>query len=418
MRIIFLTLLLIAPVGAENAEHYLKLALENNARLAAERQLQSAAESDFRRESIFLESPELMLGFMNVPVRTFPALNRDSMSNLSVGVAQRIALPWESHYRKAAAEQRAASGSFNFALVKASLRYEVMEKLNAIRFYAERGKNLDAARKLINATLRVLAVPRKESRNIAGALLEAKAALATVENEIANNNYELEKAWLELEALCGQRLERIDAATLLSDWESFSPPKENSPEELKQSLIYKKAESELRAQQAMLSLSRSALFPEVKISAAYMFRQGVPGSSMSEDMVSISASTPLPAFYTLKNKHEIESQEKRLAAAEHMLAETERQLAAQVAAESTRLKSLLLSIQNYTKTILPAHDSAHRSHLANINLMGGSAAEALTAYRMYLSAGEERLKQIREANSARFRLEYLLAADKSNGEKP
>ncbi|HNN00318.1 MAG TPA: hypothetical protein PKG67_07670, partial [Turneriella sp.] len=101
---------------------------------------------------------------------------------------------------------------------------------------------------------------------------------------------------------------------------------------------------------------------------------------------------------------------------ERMLADTERQLGAQVAAETVRLKTLLASAENYARAILPAHSSAHRSHLANINLMGGSAAEALIAYRMYLTAGEERLRQIREAHSALFKIEYLRAQGVHNQE--
>lgn len=396
------------PLMAESSDYYIGLAFEHNARLSAERQLTAAADSDYRRESTFNENPELMVGVMNVPVNTFPAINRDSMSNLSVGISQRIALPWESHYRKTAAAQRAATSGINLELSKANLRYEVLEKLNALKFYEERGKNLSNAKKLVTATMRVLAVPRKEARNVAGQILEARAALATVENEILNNGYEMEKIWLDLEALCGRTLTRSSEG-LFADWQNLPATVTPEKEAIRTALLYRKAESEVRAQQAMLSLSRAALFPEVRVSAAYMFRQTVPGMSQGEDMVSLSASTPLPLLYPLKNKHEIEAQDNRLRAAEQMLIDTERQLTAQVAAEQARLKSLIASIHNYAHAILPAHFSAHRSHLANINLMGGSAAEALIAYRMYLTAGEERLKQIREAHSALYRIQYLLA---------
>lgn len=407
-RLFLLLTVVNLPLAAESTDYYLKLALENNARLNAERQLNAAAESDHRRESTFNDNPELMVGLMNVPVNTFPALNRDTMSNFSVGISQRIALPWESHYRETAAELRAASSGINLEIQKAALRFDVLEKLNAIRFYEERGKKLNDAKKLVTATMRVLAVPRKEARNTAGQILEARAALATVENEILNNGYELEKSWLDLEALCGQALARNADEAVYANWQNLADrlvPMDN--EALRATFIYRKAESEVRAQQAMLSLSRSSLFPEVKVSAAYMFRQTVPGNNMAEDMVSISASTPMPLFYPLKNKHEIEGQDRRLKAAEQMLADTERQLAAQIAAERARLRALMASVENYARAILPAHISAHRSHLANINLMGGSAAEALIAYRMYLTAGEERLKQIRDAHTAVHRLEYL-----------
>lgn len=407
-RIFFLLILLCLPLAAETTDYYLKLALDNNARLNAERQLTAAAESDHRRESTFTDNPELMVGMMNVPVNTFPALNRDGMTNFSVGISQRIALPWESHYRKTAAELRAATSGINLEIQKTALRFEVLEKLNAVKFYEERGKNLADAKKLVTATMRVLSVPRKDARNTAGQILEARAALATVENEILNNGYELEKAWIDLEALCGQALLRSGDEPVFADWQNLPAQTALTDREtLRATFLYRKAESEVRAQQAMLSLSRSSLFPEVKVSAAYMFRQTVPGMSQGEDMVSLSASTPMPLFYPLKNKHEIEGQDRRLKAAEQMLSETERQLIAQIAAENAKLKALIASVNNYAHAILPAHISAHRSHLANINLMGGSAAEALIAYRMYLTAGEERLKQIREAHTAIHRLEYL-----------
>ncbi len=409
-RFFFLLIILCPPLAAESKDYYLELALDNNARLNADRQLNAAAESDHRRESTFNDNPELMVGLMNVPVNTFPALNRESMSNFSVGISQRIALPWESHYRKAAAELRAATSGINLEIQKAALRFEVLEKLNAVKFYEERGKNLGDAKKLVTATMRVLSVPRKDARNTAGQILEARAALATVENEILNNGYELEKAWIDLEALCGQPLSRESSGTASAEWQNLPGQITGTgTEALRATFLYRKAESEVRAQQAMLSLSRSSLFPEVKVSAAYMFRQTVPGMSQSEDMVSLSVSTPMPLFYPLKNKHEIEGQDRRLKAAEQMLADTERQLAAQIAAENARLKALVASVNNYAHAILPAHISAHRSHLANINLMGGSSAEALIAYRMYLTAGEERLKQIREAHTAIHRLEYLTA---------
>ncbi len=409
-RISFLLIILCLPLAAESTDYYLKLALENNARLNAERQLNAAAESDHRRESTFNDNPELMVGMMNVPVNTFPALNRDGMTNLSVGISQRIALPWESHYRKTAAELRAATSGINLEIQKAALRFEVLEKLSAVKFYEERGKNLADAKKLVTATMRVLSVPRKDARNTAGQILEARAALATVENEILNNGYELDKAWIDLEALCGQTLTRSGNESIFADWQNLPAQIAfTERESLRSTFLYRKAESEVRAQQAMLSLSRSSLFPEVKVSAAYMFRQTVPGMSQGEDMVSLSASTPMPLFYPLKNKHEIEGQDRRLKAAEQMLNETERQLNAQIAAEGAKLKALIASVNNYAHAILPAHISAHRSHLANINLMGGSAAEALIAYRMYLTAGEERLKQIREAYTAIHRLQYLTA---------
>lgn len=410
---VFCTITFFAAVtGAEarNADYYFDLALKNNARLAADRNLAAAAQGDYRKESVFNENPELMLGLMNVPVNTFPALNKEQMSSFSVGISQRIALPWESNYRKTAAEFRAATTGFAFEQQKATVRYETAERLSALIYVSERKKILIDAKKLLTATLRILANPRKDQRNTAGQILEARAALATIDNDILANDFELEKLWVELESLCGEKLERETSFEGMESWKAAAfPAIDFNAETLQASIIYRKAESEVRSQQAMLSLSRAALFPEVKLQMNYMFRQQVPGSSMGDNMVTVAASTPMPLFYPLKNRHEIDAQSERLKATESLLIETGRQLTAQVKTERARLTALLASIENYSRAILPSHISAHRSHLATVNVMGGSAAEALLSYRMYLTASEERLKQIREAHSAVNRLQYLLA---------
>lgn len=407
-RIVSLIACALTAISAESSEFYVELALKHNSEISAARSLSAAALSDYQKESTFKENPELMVGLMSVPVSTFPALNRDTMSNFSVGITQALALPWESHYRKSAAKAGAEKSAVELSIQKAVLVYAVREKLNEIQFREARAKNLLDAKKLITATLKALAVPRKDARNVAGQILEAQASLASSENDITQNNFELEKAWLELEALCGQKLARDGAASLTAHWAHIEfIHRTPGVYDIKQTLIYKKAAIEVEREQAMLSLSRSTLFPEVKLSASYMVRRPVPGMGVPEDMVSISASTPLPFFYPLKDRHAIDAQEHRLKAAEAMLEESGRKLNLEIAVEEAKIKALTASIENFSKHILPAHASAHRSHLTNVNLAGGSAAEALIAYRMYISAGEERLKELREVHSALNRFEYL-----------
>ncbi|HRP69995.1 MAG TPA: TolC family protein [Turneriella sp.] len=407
--LIYIFAIFISPLVAADAGTYFQIALEKNARLAEEAQLAAATREEHLRESIFNNNPELSVGLMNVPTRTFPAINRDSMSGLSVGISQRLALPWEAHFRKAEAEWRATNAALAVELQKAVLRYDVYEKFNAVLFYTKRAKNLANTKRLIVATLKVLSVPRKDARNIASQILEARASLATQENTILENEYELEKAWLDLSALCGQNLERRSGEDALKAWEDLSLLTLPKSEDITAALLYKKSAQEVNTAEAMASLARASTFPEVTLSASYLFRQQVPGSSMNDDMISVAASTPFPFFYSLKNRHDIAAINNRVEAARAHLLETERQLTAQIAAEKTRFHALVKAAENSTKAILPAHSSAHHSQLTTLNLTGSSAAEALIAYRMYLTADEEHLKQVRDAHAAFHRLHYLLA---------
>lgn len=297
---IFIFCLLTTPVVAGDADYYLRLAFEKNARLAVESRLADAAQNDASKESVFSANPEMSLGLMNVPANSFPALNRDTMSGVSFGISQKLALPWEAHYRKEASTWRAKNAQLSALLQKASLRYEVREKFNAVLFFTQRMKNLENAKKLIVATLRILSVPRKDARNTAGQILEARASLASAENDILENAYELEKAWLELSVLCGTTLEKNIADTTLLEWDNLSSLKISDTKDSKSTLLYKKVEQELRREQALVSLSKATLFPEVTLSASYLLRQKIPGSTMTDDMVSVAASMPIPLFYSAK----------------------------------------------------------------------------------------------------------------------
>jgi outer membrane protein TolC len=395
-------------ISAEPADHYLKLARENSPRLSAQRANAAAAKSNYLKESIFKENPDLMIGLMNVPVNSFPALNRDQMSGFVVGVSQKIALPWEDHYRKESSRQRAEFEERDKDLLFANLGWEVSEKYNSLQYAYHRHASLKDARALLKSNLNIMARSIKLQKNIVPQILEARANLTTLDNEIITTEYEIEKLWLELEVLCGTTFSHEFSAEDRKFWlTGFAELKAPEGFTVTENLQYRKMRSEADAQLAMLSLSKSSLFPEVTLNAAYIARQPVPGMSTGDSMVTVSASTPLPVFYPLKNRHEIEAQSEKVKYAEQILRETQLQLESAWRSEKLKLDALRRTIENYTNSILPAHSSAHKAHLATATAQGMGITEALQAYQMYVSANQERLKVIRDYYSAYYKLQFL-----------
>lgn len=399
---------LTGAVSAEPVDYYLKLARENSPRLGAQRANAAAAKSNYLKESVFKENPDLMIGLMNVPVNSFPALNRDQMSGFVVGVSQKIALPWEDHYRKESSRQRAEFEERDKDLLFANLGWEVSEKYNSLHYVYHRHASLKDARALLKSNLNIMARSIKLQKNIVPQILEARANLTTLDNEIILTEYEIEKLWLELEALCGttfaHELSTEDKKIWLLGFMELKTPEGFAVTE---NLQYRKMRSEADAQLAMLSLSKSSLFPEVTLNAAYIVRQPVPGMSNGDNMVTVSASTPLPVFYPLKNRHEIEAQSEKVKYAEQILRETQLQLESAWRSEKLKLDALRRTIENYTNSILPAHSSAHKAHLATATAQGMGITDALQAYQMYVSANQERLKVIRDYYSAYHKLQFL-----------
>jgi len=400
-------------IFAEPLEYYNQLAEVNSPRLMAQQANAAAAKSNYLKESFLKENPDLMIGLMNVPVNSFPALNRDQMSGFVVGFSQKIALPWEDHYRKESGRYRAEFEERDKELLKSSLLWEIAEKHNSLHYAYHRHNSLKEARTLLKSNLNILSHSVKLIKNIVPQILEARANLTTLDNEIITLEYEIEKLWLEFETLCGTNFPHefstdekkiwLTNFTKLVGAENFSPL---------DNLQYRKMHSENEAQLAMLSLSKSSLFPEVTLSAAYIVRQPVPGMSMGDNMVTISASTPLPIFYPLKNKHEIEAQGEKVKYAEQILRETRLQIETTWRSEKLKLESLRRTIENYTNSILPAHSSAHKAHLATATAQGMGITEALQAYQLYVLANQERLKMIRDYHSSYYKLQFLSAGVK------
>lgn len=404
-------------ISAQPLEYYQRLARESSPRLKAQQANAASAANTYLKESVFKENPDFMIGLMNVPVNTFPALNRDTMSGFVVGVSQKIALPWESNYRKASSRYRAEAEARDQDLLDANLIWELSEKFNLLQYSYHRLASLKEGRAIMRNNLNILARSVKLQKNIVPQILEAKANLALLENELITLEFEIEKTWLELETLCGAKVAHEfsdeEKKHWLGDLSDIQIPEKFS---LIDNLQYRKKRSEVDAQLAMLSLSKASLFPEVTLSAQYSFRQQVPGAytgstqaSMGDNMVSVYASTPLPVFYPLKNKHEIDAQAEKVKYMEQILHETALTLEAAWKSETLKIESLRRTIDNYTKSILPAHASAHKAHLATATAQGLGIGEALAAYQLVITSTQERLRMIRDFHSSYYRIQFLTA---------
>lgn len=414
---VFVLLLLTQATTAEPLSYYQQLALENSPRLHAGQANVAAAKSNYLKESVFKENPDVMIGVMNVPVSTFPALNRDTMSGFVVGVSQKLALPWESHYRKESGRQRAEAEARDQDVLRANLLWELSEKYNTLQYSYHRLESLKAGRAIMRNNLNILARSLKLQKNIVPQILEAKASLALLENDVITLEYEIEKSWLEMEIICGMKIHHEFSAeekkSWLGDYDATQIPESFV---LTENLQYRRVRAEADAQVAMLALSKSSLFPEVTLSAAYAIRQSVPGAytgstqaSMGDNMISVYASTPLPVFYPLKNAHEIEAQAEKVKNSEHTLTEMALTLESAWKSEVLKIRALRRTIDNYTKSILPAHSSAHKAHLATATAQGMGVSEALAAYQMVIFSTQERLKMIRDYYSSSYRLQFLSA---------
>jgi len=410
------SILFVGAIHAASLAEYRRIAKENSPRLKIKEANAAAAKSAHLQESFVKANPDLTLGIMNTPLTTFPAINRDSMSGITIGISQKLALPWENHYRKAVAAERAASESRETALVAATLDWEIGEKYNALVYSAERRAILKAGKEIMRSNLAVLSRSIKRQANIVPQILETKANLTLIENDLLNIDFDIERLFLELDTLCGVT---VDRALTTAERKAWLAENDDLPQtfkfEIATNLQYRRLRADVDAQTAMLSLSKSSLFPEVTLNASMLMRQQLVSSAGTmaggDNLFSVSATTPLPIFYSAKNRHEIDAQHERLRAAEETLREAALSLENSWKTEILRRAALLKAIDNYTHSIVPAHASAHKTHIATATAQGTGVGEALAAYQMVIKSSEERLKLIRDLHSTLFKLEFLAAKE-------
>ncbi|MBS0618142.1 MAG: TolC family protein [Spirochaetes bacterium] len=403
---------------AASLGEYRRVAKANSPRLKIKEANAAAAKDAHLQESFAKANPDLTLGIMNAPLATFPAINRDSMSGIFVGVSQKLALPWEDHYRKAAAAGRAESDAREAAIAAATLDWELGEKYNALIYSIERRAILNAGKEIMRSNLAVLSRSIKRQANIVPQILETKANLTLIENDLINIDFEIERLFLELDTLCGVTVDRTLTAAERKAWLAENDElAQDFKFEISKNLQYRRLRADVDAQTAMLSLSKSSLFPEVTLNASMLMRQQLVSASGTmaggDNLFSVSATTPLPIFYSAKNRHEIDAQRERLRAAEETLREATLTLENSWKTEILRRDALAKAIDNYTHSIVPAHASAHKTHLATATAQGMGVGEALAAYQMVVKSSEERLKLIRDLHSTLYKLEFLAAKEKS-----
>ena len=75
------------------------MALDKNPSLKIEEKKVDSFYAGYQKETFF-QNPMLMLRHQNIPQTTWPLLNKDPMSMVSVGIRQTIALPYEFINRK------------------------------------------------------------------------------------------------------------------------------------------------------------------------------------------------------------------------------------------------------------------------------------------------------------------------------
>jgi len=406
--IILFTIFGATSASTENASHYLAIAFKNSPLLKSQIHRSEAARESYLKESVFSRNPELSASYSNVPVSQWPALDKQPMCGISIGIAQYLATPWEAHYRKSAFYQASLSEKESLDEARNMLALQVQSTYHHIFFLHRKKIILKKSLSTLNDILRVAESMVMVNRMSSTQLLKLRADRATLSTTIIEVEGAIAGAQSEMEKLCGKTLAWNIPAEEVNGWMKQEITEIPADFNYTHHPHYRKMKILYEAQKATHQLEKAKLSPGVTLGFEYRIRQEIPMRDEGEDFISFKASTPLPLFYPLTDRHRINAAADKERELKELLRKVQIELTTRWSGEKRNYLKLKDALSKFQTEVLPGYLAAYKGQLASLSAGNVNLLDVLDAYRRYLGASLDEARLHRDLMISVLRLNYLL----------
>ena len=179
--------------------------------------------------------------------------------------------------------------------------------------------------------------------------------------------------------------------------------------------LYKSVTFNLQASEANFAHSKGKLFPDVTVAAGYRFRQdtGMSTTDNGEDFLSLKASTSLPLFYTIKERHNINAKKQTMLTMKEEQADILLKLNKGWQGEYGRAGLLKKSYVKYETVVLPRYLASFKAQRGALSAGTVSLLDVLDSYRRYLMVSIQSARTYKELQQSISYLEYLQTTSNS-----
>ncbi len=285
------------PLATLSLEDAIKLALSGNPGLASLR-ARARALADVPSQVGTLPDPTLTLGMLSVPTDTY-SMTQEAMTQKQVGIGVTLPFPGKLGLREQVAELEAGTAEHDVAERRLALTSSVRSTWWNL-FYLDRALSLvQRNRTLLRSFVRVA-----ESKYKTGQGMQSDVLLAQVElSKLLDMEITLRASRRSQMAALNALLGRSPGNEILlpeQTHEELPPIPDNAIliEQAKQGrpLIVARRKM-LEASQARTQLAEKDYYPDLRLGAAYGFRDGTnPNGSARADLASITFNLNLPIF--------------------------------------------------------------------------------------------------------------------------
>lgn len=350
------------PPQPLSLDHALARALAQHPRLA-QQQAQAEAAARVPAQAGSLPDPELQLNALNLPVDRF-GIDDENMTQLQIGVAQRLPFPGTLSLRREAAEQVAQAAQAQLAETELQLLEQVESHWWELVYLQQALAIIARHRDLLAQSA---AIAQTEYR--VGKGLQQDVLLAEVElSRLAERRIELSGQQDKTRAELGPLLGMAAAAPLrvAVPEQPALPDLPATAELVKQARLARPLlsvkRSELAAARSRRDLARRDYYPDLAVSARYGFRQGRDARGRERtDFASIMLSLEVPLYFAGKQRQHVAEQGARVTARTEALAVALLQLERELGAARADYRRWQQRAQLLTERLIPQARQSVRS---------------------------------------------------------
>ncbi|MCB1202202.1 MAG: TolC family protein [Leptospiraceae bacterium] len=408
VALVFILTAIFQQVEALSLQNYIDDALKNSPILKSQAHKTKAKESEAQSESTFQKNPVFSLAHSNSPLSSWPSLNSHAMSGVEASLAQTFTFPWESVYRKRTRYKLFLSQKQMENEVKATLLLHIKQTYHALYFLYRKEQLLIENRQSLTEIVTQARALVSVDKMSASQLLKLEADLAILDNDITQNRAELAKVQAKIEELSGVSYEWVKAPSDIDEWQAKStavaiPEKFDA----KKHPLYKAVSFSVQAAEANFAHAKGNLFPDVTVGASYRFRQEVTGKDSGEDFFSLKASTSIPLYYAVKERHDIEAKKQTLLTMKQEQANIDLKLTKGWQGEFGQAGQLKESYIKYETSVLPRYLASFKAQRGALSAGTVSLLDVLDSYRRYLMVSIQSAKTYKDLQQSISYLEYL-----------
>ena len=407
---IFLSIIQKNPIHAQSLDSLLKLASKHSPMLKSEAYQTKMLKALHKKESIFTKNPIFSFAHQNIPLVSWPSLNKHAMSGINFGISQTLAFPWEGINRKKRAQKKYLSQKEQEIDRKYILKREITILFHKLHFLYEKMAILNKSKNSLKHITQVARSLVALNKMNGAQLLKLEADISKIDSRLFKIQAMLGSQKATMEMLCGHKIQ-WDANTSPKGTQSWlkKSSKISMPKKIQiiDHPVWKSMKLKVDQAEAHYAYTKAKLFPEINISAHYILRQERNAANTGEDFISLKASMPIPLYYSIKEKYEISGAKNALEKQKEDLKALHLFIKTSWEGEKENAFNILRSYENYEKEVLPRYFSAYQAHISFLPSGSVSLLDVLDAYRQYLEISLEHAWLFFELTQSLAKLNYL-----------